>query len=72
MNKVAIFVSNDLANDQRIHRIAEALVKAAWQLELFGILKPTSLPFSSDDYRSHRLIITPCRGFLFYDSLGEG
>ena len=66
VKSICIFVSNDLATDQRMIRISEWLVHHEWKVHLVGTLKPSSLAFSGNGYTIERLDIRPRNGIFFY------
>lgn len=59
-------VTNDLSQDQRMHRICGSLARAGYSVTLVGRELPHSLPLTEQPYQQHRI---PCRhlhGKRFY------
>ncbi len=63
---IILAVINDLAGDQRIHRIASTLSQAGYRVTVVGRLLPTSKPLSERPYRTHRFQLPVHTGKLFY------
>jgi glycosyltransferase involved in cell wall biosynthesis len=59
-------VTNDLTNDQRMHRICTTLVQAGYQVRLVGRVRPESRPLQSAPYSMTRLRCFFQKGPLFY------
>ncbi len=64
--RIACTVTNDLLQDQRMHRICSSLQAAGHQVVLVGRLKKNSLPLPQRPYQQHRLSMFFQRGKLFY------
>lgn len=64
--RIICTVTNDLHQDQRMHRICQALVEAGFDVWLVGRLKPDSRPLPQQAYRQHRLTCRYQKGKLFY------
>ncbi|GAB4412004.1 MAG: glycosyltransferase family 4 protein [Bacteroidia bacterium] len=64
--RIILPVINDLAGDQRMHRIASTLAGAGCEVLLVGRLLPTSQPLAPRPYRTHRMRLRLQRGKLFY------
>lgn len=63
---IILAVINDLAGDQRIHRIASTLSQAGYRVTVVGRLLPTSKPLSERPYQTHRFRLALHTGKLFY------
>lgn len=63
---IILAVINDLAGDQRIHRIASTLSGAGYQVTVVGRLLPSSTPLSHRPYHTHRFKLPVHSGKLFY------
>lgn len=61
-----ISVTNDLSNDQRVHRIATTLVEAGHTVTVVGRKRKASLPLVEQVYQTHRLKLWFETGKLFY------
>lgn len=59
-------VTNDLNQDQRMHRICSALVEMGHNVVLVGRKKPHSQPLLTHKFIQHRLKCYFHKGFLFY------
>lgn len=59
-------VSNDLIQDQRMHRICTTMYNDGFQVLLLGRKKKQSLPLLPMPFEQHRLYCFFQRGFLFY------
>lgn len=64
--RIACTVTNDLLQDQRMHRICSSLQAAGHQVVLVGRLKKNSQPLPQRPYQQHRLPMFFQRGKLFY------
>jgi glycosyltransferase involved in cell wall biosynthesis len=64
--RIICTVTNDLHQDQRMHRICQALVEVGFEVWLVGRLKPNSRPLPPQAYRQHRLACRYHKGKLFY------
>jgi len=61
-----ITVTNDLNQDQRMHRICNALVQDGHKVMLLGRKKSNSLPLLNHSFDQKRLKCFFSKGFLFY------
>jgi glycosyltransferase involved in cell wall biosynthesis len=59
-------VTNDLSQDQRMHRICQTLSGAGFDVTLVGRKKSNSLPLPERSYRQWRLPVFWQKGKLFY------
>lgn len=66
--KAIISVSNDLANDQRVHKLAESLLKFGYTPVLLGVRRKNSQKLAQRKYKTKRLRLPFHKGFLFYAS----
>ncbi|MEM9546431.1 MAG: glycosyltransferase [Bacteroidota bacterium] len=67
MNKsILVAVTNDLNQDQRMHRICTTLGEAGFEVTLLGRKKSNSLPLLDHSFHQHRLNCIFSCGFLFY------
>ncbi|MEL6670447.1 MAG: glycosyltransferase family 4 protein [Bacteroidota bacterium] len=66
MQKIIATVTNDLSQDQRMHRICATLVKAGFELILVGRELPDSLPLTDRPYQQHRINCKYHSGKRFY------
>ena len=66
MKKIILSVTNDLATDQRVDKVANTLVNAGFQVLLIGRLKSDSIDLKKQNYQCIRLSLFFSRGFLFY------
>lgn len=66
MKHIVCTVINDLSTDQRMHRIADTLVHAGYQVTLIGRQLPDSRPLQQRDFHQVRLSCFFHRGFPFY------
>jgi glycosyltransferase involved in cell wall biosynthesis len=64
--RIIISVTNDLSIDQRVHRVAMALVHRGWEVLLVGRHLPNSKPLAARAYAMKRLHLVFKRGKLFY------
>lgn len=65
MARVVVSVTNDLVNDQRVHKVCSSLVQQNWEVLLVGRQLPDSAPLSRT-YPTHRMRLLFRRGALFY------
>jgi len=63
---IAISVTNDLIQDQRMHRISKTLYDAGYKVTLIGRLRQNSSPIDDKVYKQVRLRCFFDSGFLFY------
>ena len=68
MPRVIVSVSNDLSNDQRVHKVCTSLEQAGWEVLLIGRLRKDSAPLHRP-YRTHRMRLWFDRGWTFYAEL---
>ena len=59
-------VTNDLNQDQRMHRICRSFTKMGYNVCLVGRIKPQSLALPDKPYQQLRIKCTFNKGFLFY------
>lgn len=64
--RISISVINDLAGDQRIHRIATTLQEAGFQVRVIGRKLPDSLPLPGRSYQTKRMRLIFKKGKFFY------
>ena len=64
--RVIISVTNDLSFDQRIHRVAQTLHEAGWEVLLVGRKHSGSREMEPRAYRTHRMRLLFEKGKLFY------
>lgn len=64
--RVILTVSNDLSNDQRVHRICDALTKNNYNVHLIGRKKKNSPSLIERNYSTERIKLLFNKGFLFY------
>ena len=64
--RVIISVTNDLSNDQRLHRTAITLKDAGFDVLLVGRKLPNSKPLAAQPYQTHRMSLLFKRGKFFY------
>lgn len=67
--KILVLVSNDLATDQRVHRICSTIYKANFRLELWGRKRSNSLSLPVWPWKARRFNMIFETGPLFYISL---
>lgn len=67
--KVKILVSNDLATDQRMHRIAQSLCNHGYEVEILGRQKKDTLPLRTFAFKTTRLNMFIHKGVGFYLNL---
>ena len=65
MKQVILCVTNDLENDQRVHRTAVTLQNAGWDVTVCGRLLPRSKDFFRS-YKIRRFRLLFVRSWLFY------
>lgn len=65
MKRIILSVINDLATDQRVHRIASTLHELGNDVLVVGRILPESLPLGRE-YNTHRMECYFRRGLLFY------
>jgi len=66
VKSISIFITNDLVTDQRMQRIAGALLGMGWSVTLFGRLKKKSKPLAWTGYKVVRVNTIIEQGVLFY------
>lgn len=64
--RIILTVTNDLSMDQRVHRVASAMLARGWEVLLIGRQLPDSKPLEKRDYATHRLRLFSKRGKFFY------
>lgn len=64
--KIKLLVTNDISQDQRMHRIATSLCDIGLDVELIGRQKKNSLPLKKRKYNTKRLKLPFHKGILFY------
>ena len=64
--KIALLVTNDISQDQRMHRIAHSLKEMGLEVELIGRLKKKSIPLRKRSYETIRLKLPFNSGPMFY------
>ncbi len=64
--QIILAVINDLAGDQRIHRIASTLARAGYEVMVVGRVLPDSHPLSPRPYQTHRFRLPVHKGKWFY------
>lgn len=62
--KIHISVTNDLATDQRVQKVATTLINMGFEVFLVGRLLPNSLPVNS--FKNHRFKLFFNKGVAFY------
>ncbi len=65
MTNIILSVTNDLATDQRVHRVATTLAKNGAKVTLVGRLLKNSLPLNRG-YKTYRMRLLFTKGPLFY------
>ena len=65
MKRILISVTNDLATDQRVHKVCETLQEFGFEILLIGRKLPNSLPVNRN-YKTTRMNLIFNKGFLFY------
>ena len=63
--RIIVSVTNDLATDQRVHKVCTFLMEQGAQVTLVGRKLPNSLPVKRE-YRTHRMRLLFKKGALFY------
>ncbi|MBK5285355.1 MAG: glycosyltransferase [Bacteroidia bacterium] len=66
MKRIIISVTTDLVTDQRVHRAALTLHEEGYNVTVVGRRRNTSLPLSTQVYRTKRMHLFFERGPLFY------
>jgi len=66
MKRIIISVTNDLATDRRVIRVANSLVKEGFEVTLTGRIHSKSLPLKSFPFKTKRFSLPFEKGFLFY------
>lgn len=66
MKKIYFTVTNDLTNDQRMHRICSTLAENGYSVTLIGRELAPSLPLKNLKFQQHRLRCLFNKGKLFY------
>jgi len=66
--KIIVSVSNDLSNDQRVHRVCTSLQEFGFEVCLTG-RKLRKSPIISRDYKTKRFHLLFNKGILFYACL---
>ncbi len=69
MKRVIVSVSNDLSNDQRVHRVCESLQQWGYEVLLVGRKKKDSLPLAERSYSTKRFSLIFNKGMAFYANL---
>jgi len=64
--KIVISVTNDLVQDQRMHRVCNSLASNGYDVTFVGRLKKSSLNLVDEDYKQHRLNLFFSKGISFY------
>ncbi|MEY3444056.1 MAG: hypothetical protein RLZZ519_2337 [Bacteroidota bacterium] len=64
--RVIISVTNDLGNDQRVHRMATAVMEMGYDVTLVGRKRKKSVPLDARPYKTKRLWLFFESGKLFY------
>jgi glycosyltransferase involved in cell wall biosynthesis len=64
--KVDIVVTNDLITDNRVHKVAESLIRMGYSPRLIGRQKKDSLPLEKRNYPTLRIRLFSERGPRFY------
>jgi len=65
LKRVLISVTNDLATDQRVHKVCETLRELGFEIILIGRKLPNSLPLNRN-YKTVRMNLIFNKGILFY------
>lgn len=65
MARVVVSVTNDLVNDQRVHKVCSSLQQQNWEVLLVGRQLADSAPLSRS-YTTHRMRLFFRKGALFY------
>lgn len=66
MSKICITVTNDLLQDQRMHRVAQTLHEAGHEVSMIGRRRKNSLPKPDAEYAQHRITCLLESGVGFY------
>jgi glycosyltransferase involved in cell wall biosynthesis len=66
MSTIILSVTNDLATDQRVRKVAHTLTNMGFQVKLVGRLLPWSMPLTDMPFKTKRLKLLFKKGFLFY------
>ncbi len=66
MKKVIVNVINDLATDQRVHKVCETLLDMGFEVELLGSRTSKSIAMPKRRYKTKRLRLNFTKGFLFF------
>ncbi len=65
--KIIVSVTNDLATDNRVHKVCSSLVKFGYSVTLVGRKLPNSLPLKEErNYQTKRMWLIFKKGPLFY------
>lgn len=64
--KIIVSVTNDLATDQRVHKVCDFLCDSGFEVLLVGRKLPNSLPLSNRNYRTKRMRLFFRTGVAFY------
>lgn len=64
--KVILSVTNDLASEQRVHKVCLFLLNLGFEVTLVGRLKRNSLPLEKRPYKTKRMFLLFEKGPLFY------
>jgi glycosyltransferase involved in cell wall biosynthesis len=64
--RIILSVTNDLSMDQRVHRVAMALLDRGWEVLLVGRRYATSKDLAPRAYATRRLRLFTARGKFFY------
>lgn len=65
MKRIVVSVTNDLATDQRVHKVCTTLLESDFEVLLIGRKLPNSLSINRD-YKTVRMKLLFKKGFLFY------
>lgn len=65
MKQAVVCVTNDLSNDQRVHKTCMSLIKSGYQVVEYGRILPDSMPLVRP-YQTHRVKHLFIKGPLFY------
>jgi len=67
VSKSIVFaVTNDISQDQRMHRICDCLEDNGYSVTLIGRKKKNSTPLAKHSFKAIRLSLLTERGFIFY------
>ena len=64
--RAILSVTNDIATDQRVHKVALTLLKCGYKVRIIGRLRKNSLPLKDRPYQAHRMRLLFNRKALFY------